>query len=431
MKGPEALRVPGRRLVAVTPAILGVLAAIAFAPLLGSVADTASAQSMRSRVYEKLSRAETLAGQEDFEEALDQLEDVEKMGDLSDYEKAQLHTAYGFIHFRQENYRESIRAYEQVLAQKDLPEAMERGTLYTIAQLLFQVEEYEKSIAYLERWLGGATDPGPEPYVLLGQTYYQLERYESAAEAVERAIAIAAAGGRRIEENWYLLLRVFWYELGDYSRVLEILETLVREYPKKQYWLQLAAMYGELGEESKRLSAYEIAYLQGYLERGQEIVLLSQLLLQGDIPYRAGVVLRKGLADGLVEETAESYRLLSQAWTLAHEDRYAIDALVRAAELSDDGELDARLAQSYSNLNEWEDAVSAARAALKKGVEDEDQLHVLLGMALFELDRHDEAKSEFRAALLSPESRETASQWIAYIEKEQQRLTELQRSLGR
>ena len=50
-------------------------------------------------------------------------------------------------------------------------------------------------------------------------------------------------------------------------------------------------------------------------------------------------------------------------------------------------------------------------------------------MALFQLERFDEAKDAFRQAQKAPESRATATKWINYIDTEQKRLRELHDSL--
>jgi len=164
---------------------------------------------------------------------------------------------------------------------------------------------------------------------------------------------------------------------------------------------------------------------QGFLTTGPELVVLGQLLLQEGVPYRAGVLLEKGLADGVIESTARHWRLLSQAWTLSQDHAAAITALTRAAELSDDGELNARIAQSHANLGQWEDSVSAARTALDKGVKDPHELQMLMGMALFELGRFGEARAAFTAAQSSSESRAAAIQWQAYVEREEARVRNL------
>lgn len=390
--------------------------------------DSRKTPTMRQRVYDKLSKASELADKGDVAGAVDALASVEKFKDLSPYEKAQLYTAYGFIHFSMDDYEKSIASYSTVLEQEGLPEAMRASTMYTLAQIHFQVERYSESIEFLTQWIDEAASPGPEPYILLGQAYFELERYGEAIGPIDTAVRIAKERSRRVKESWYMLLRASCYVLKDYPRVIEVLEILAAEHPRKEYWVQLSAMYGEAGNERKQLAVYELAYLQGYLDEGGEIVLLSQLLLQGNVPHRAGVVLEKGLSDGLLEGTAEEYYLLSQAWTLAREDRRAIDALTRAAEMSTDGEFDARLAYAYANISEWERVSAAARTALTRGVEDESQIQVLLGMALFEQGSFDEAKEAFQVAISSPDTRKTASQWVDYIRSEQTRLSELERS---
>lgn len=392
---------------------------------------TRKTPAMRETVYAKLSEAQKAADAKDIGKAIRILDDLGARKDLNSYELAQLYNFYGFIHYSNGDYRKSIEAYEQVLAQPDLPEAMETEALYTLAQLAFTSEQYAAAIEYLQRWFKVASEPGAEPYILLGQAYYQLERYKDAVPPVETAMRIAREQGKPIKENWYLLLRAFYYQLEDYPKLVGVLEDLVRLFPKKEYWLQLAAMYGETGQEDKQVAAYEIADLQGFLTENSELVLLAQLYLQQDVPYKAAALLSEGIDAGTVEKTADNYRLLSQAWTLAQDDRKAIPPLIEAARLSEDGELDVRLAQAYLNLGEWSKAADASGRALEKGVERESEVQLVHGMALFNLDRFEQAKSTFRLAQNDSRNAGTARQWIHYIDQEQQRQRELERATGK
>ncbi len=389
----------------------------------------ATSTTMREKVYAKISKAAALAEEEQFDEALKELNSAKKIKNLNGYEKAQLYTAFGYMYYSMDDFPRSIEAYETVLVQENLPVALRLSTQYTVAQLQFQIEDYVEAIESLNKWLEVADNPGPEAYILLGQAYYQQEKFREAIPPVEKAMEIAKARDQKVKEKWYLLLRVFYYELQDYPKVLEILEHLVAEYPRTEYWVQIASMYSELGNDTKQLAAYEVAYMQGLLTKGREIVLLSQLLLQAEVPYRAGVVLEKGLSDGKVEKSAKNYRLLSQAWTLAQEDQKAIAALTVAAGMTTDGDLDTWLAYAYSNAGDWEDSLDSARDALKKGVDSPDELHMLMGRALFQLERYEEAKKAFHLAAKSPESATDAGNWLIHIEAEQNRLRELKSSL--
>ena len=393
---------------------------------------TRKTPAMREQTYKKLSESREFAEAEQYDEALAVLNRMMERGGLNSYEAAQAYNFYGYIYFSQERFQDAIQAYQNVLAQENLPLAMETATIYSLAQLYFAIENYDQAIAMINRWLGQAEDPGPNPYILLAQAHYQQKQYAEAIKPVETAIRIAAEDGKPPKEQWLLLLRVFYFELEDYDKVAEILHQLLAMNPKREYWIQLSGIYGEREQPRKQLIAYEMAYLQGMLTSGREIVTLAQLYLQAEVPYKAGLVLEKGLNDGLVEENARNYRLLSQAWTLAREDEKAIPTLTRAAQLSDDGELDIRLARAYANLGRWSDAADAATRAISKGgLRRNDQANILLGMSLYNLERYPQAISAFRVAGEDQRSRNDASRWIAHIDSERQRQASLREAIGR
>ena len=188
---------------------LGV-AALMLATAAGADAqDNRAPITMREDVYEKLGRAQAAAEKADYERAFDLLDDVKKMRNLEPYEEAKLYTAYGYTYFIQEKYPVMgqrnftwFDAYEHVLALEKLPDVLRTTTLYTLAQLQFQQEDYEAALGYLERWLALAANPGPEAYVLLGQAYYQLERFQDAVPALERAMEIARQRQQPVRESW-------------------------------------------------------------------------------------------------------------------------------------------------------------------------------------------------------------------------------------
>jgi tetratricopeptide (TPR) repeat protein len=393
--------------------------------------ETRRTGSISEKVYRKLSEAQELADAENYAGARAILDEIKANPKLSPYETAQLYNFYGFVYYAQDRFPDSIRAYETVLKQPEIPQGLKDQTLYTLAQLHFTTENWPKAIDLMKQWMASAPNPGPEPYILLGSAYYQTNDFKAMIQPIERAMEIARERGVSVKEQWWLLLRVAYYELDDLQKVKDILEILVVNWPKKEYWTQLSAMYGELDNERNQLAAYRAAYDQDLLIRSNELVQLTQLLLQAEVPYKAAKVMEKGLEAGTIEKTATNYRLLSQAWALAAEDRKAIPALKTAASMSSDGDLDVRLAQSYLNLSEYEQCVTAARSGLKKGgVRREDSAQVVLGMCLFELDRYDDAKRAFRAAASDKRSEKTARQWITFIEREQQRLRQLEESLN-
>ncbi len=163
------------------------------------------------------------------------------------------------------------------------------------------------------------------------------------------------------------------------------------------------------------------------LDKGSEFVTMSQLFLQAEVPYKAATLLEEKMNAGIIEKNAKHYRLLSQSWMLAMEDKKAIPALKEAARLSDDGEVDARLANSYLNIGEYSNCVQAAKTALKKGdIKSSDNVQITLGMCLYNIQNYSDAKAAFKEAAKVSKSRRTSNQWIRVIDAEVERNRQIQ-----
>ena len=395
-------------------------------------AETRRTPAMRERVYTRLAEAQECAEVDDVECAQQRLAQVREMDDLNSYETAQMWNFYAFIYFGQDNYREAIRAYEMVLEQPELPLGMEQTTMYTLCQLYFQQERYDDSLAMLDRWFALSENPGADPYILRAQLFYSLQRFEEGIEPVLTAIGINQELGRAPQENWYRLLNVFYYELEEYENVIDVLRTMIEIWPKREYFVQLSAMYGQEGNDAAQIGLYEVVHEAGWLTRGNEFIQMAQLLLQADVPIRAAKILEAALDSGTVESNERNWRLLAQSWQLAQEDLKAVPALTRAAGLAEDGTLNVNLAQSYQNLYEWEDCAEAARDGIRKGdLRREDQAYMILGACLFELKEYSAARTAFEDASEDERSRGNARSWIQYVNAEESRDRELAAALAR
>lgn len=392
--------------------------------------ETVTTPTMREQVYRTLSEAQEKAEANQTAEAIATLDRLRNRGSLNSYEAAMMWRFYASIYYSQDNYDDAIQAYQNLLNQSDVPEALETEALYSLGQLYFVREDYKGAIELLERWLKLVTNPAPKAYVFLAQAYYQTEEFGKALNPIQRAVDIVEKQGKVPREDWYMLLRAIHFEQNDYAAMARVLETLVKHYPKKSYWVQLSGIYGELKQEDKRLSALEIAYRQNLLDEENELITLAQLLLRAEVPYKAARVLEKGMKDGIIKEDKDNLRLLSNAWTMAQEAEKNLPTLIQAARISDTGELDVRLGQTYYQLDQWEQAVTSFRRGLNKGAPDQaDNAYLLLGLSLYNLDRLDDATDTFRQATKYDDSRDEARRWIEYLEKEKERREQLAQSI--
>ncbi len=396
----------------------------------GEKRKTRKTPSMSEKVYKKLTEAQELIEAKDYVAGLAALSDLASEPKLSNYEKAQLYNYFAYTYFTLERYEDAIASYEQVLAQPDLPEALETNSLYTLAQLYFIIEDYQKAVDIINRWFTVTEKPTENAYMLLGQGYYQLEQYENSLVPLKKAYAMVKGRGDIPKQNLLLLLRVDYYNLGDYENMLEILKELVELYPKVEYWLTMAGTYSELKRLDKQMSILEMMYEAGSLQRGNQQLNLANLYMLHEAPYKAAVLLEKGMGEGKIEENIRNLRLLSQAWLQAQENEKSLPPLIQAAKLTKDGELDMRLAQAYINLYRYDEAIKSLRTAFKKGgLKRPDQANIMLGLALFETQNFDDSLEAFRAASKDKRSRKAAETWLGYVTSEKQRKKQLEESL--
>ena len=241
----------------------------------------------------------------------------------------------------------------------------------------------------------------------LAQTRKSNEKYveiEDAIKSIEADVKNLAIGPTK--ENWWLLLRAAYFELEQMDNVKTVLQRLVIEWSKKEYWTQLSAFYGQDKQEKEQMAAYQTAYHEGFLEKSSEFVQMAQLYLSVEAPYEAARILQKAIDEGKVDKEEKNWKLLAQAWFLAQYDEKAIVALREAAKLSDDGELDIRLARSLSNMANFKDCIEAAQTAIKKGdLKRLDESYITLGMCHFEEARYDDAKQAFANAKVDADYR--------------------------
>ena len=391
---------------------------------------TKKAPAMSEKVYKKLTEAQELIEAKNYNGGLAVLRELEQMPKLTNYEKAQLYNYFAYTYFTLEKYREAIRSYQRVLQQPDLPEALIQNSLYTIAQLYFITEDYQKAIDAINRWFKVTPKPTENAYMLLGQGYYQLEKYKQSLVPLKKAYKLVKDRGDSPKENLLLLLRVNYFNLGDYKNMVKVLKELVQLYPKPEYWLTMAGAYSELKRFDKQMSIMEMLYESGNLPRGNQQLNLANLFLLHEVPYKAAKILDKGMKQGLIEKNVRNLRLLSQAWIQAGESKKSIPPLKQAAAKDKDGDLEVRLAQAYINLDQYKEGIAALNRGLKKGgIKRKDQAYLMLGMAQFELQRFDSAIKAFRSACKDKRSRKSCEQWLTYVNSEKNRKKELEEAI--
>ena len=441
---------------------------------------TRKVPAMRERTYKKLAEAQLMvdpdsAPREEGEpapvpkgtprDAVKLLHELMGSRGLNSYEKAQIWNTLAFAYYTLDDMPSTINAYEQILKQGTISEALELSSLRALFQLYYSNEKYLKAIKYIDRFQALLTVRDPQITFFKATAYYQLDNFrESLKTAIlVEEIAVARRASRiasskatianvkatpeehqearlglqklqstpAVKENWWYLQVVLYNELEEVDSVIRLLETLIVNYPKKQYWMHLAGMYSEKGRDDASLSAYYATYIQGFLVRESEIVMVAQRLLGADNPYEASQVLEKGFKAKSIEENEKNLRLLATAYTLSQETNSAIDAWRDATRYAEDGDLYFRLAQALSAEDRHKEAVDAYSDAQKKGdLKKPGDVAFWKGISQMQLERWDSATKSFRsAAKLDKKKSKQSRQYIRYIAGERRRQEELRKML--
>jgi len=367
--------------------------------------------------------------EEDPQCALEIIEQIQRMRNLTSFEMATVWNYQAFIYYDLDNVEGAMEAYGNILGlpREELTENQVQNAMRNLAVLHLDQENYEEGLDLYLEWMAlpvVVPTLTPGDYFMLASIYYSLDQYEEGIPPVERAISMAAENGEIGDEAWYVMLYYFQYQLQRMDDAFATIHILVEHYTKKQHVLTLAGMLSERERHNDTLTLYEAAYGVDWLS-GLQKVQLANLYLSVQTPIKAAHVLDEGLADGSIEPTWQNYRLLAQSWQNAQEHRRAIPAFERASELAEDGTVDQLLAQSYERLAEYEDcAVAAERALDRGGLTGADYVHMLLGQCLLQLERFDDARAAFQeAARLGNESRQRdARRFIGYIADEVERI---------
>jgi predicted Zn-dependent protease len=375
---------------------------------------------MSQQTYNRLSRVHKMIDEEAYGDALAELRDLAEDTLDRPYEHAVTLQTFGFVYINQENWRQAAQYLQRALDQDALPKEPEKQVVYALAQIYSQLEEYSKTISLMTDYLQGAENPPPDAFIILANAYAAQNQFTKAYPWVRKATAAM----EKPKKDWLNLQLGIQFELKKFSEAADTLEILTANWPDtKRYWQQLSGVYIELGKDNEALATLSMAYKKGFLETESEYLNLARLYMLNDVPYQAGYVVEKAIDDGHIEAKQKNYELLSQAWIQAREYKKGIEALGKAAALTDDGELYLRQAQLFMSIADWEGSMEAAEKAVEKGNMTQKkmgQAWLMRGTAASEAKNFDVAIAAFNKARGYEDTRKQASQWLSFVRTEQE-----------
>ena len=339
------------------------------------------------------------------------------------YQKAVMAQALAQVEWARSNYESSLQYFETAVELDALPDLAHFSLMYQIAQLYYMQDRYDDALEKLALWMCKVPEEKitPEAYILKASIYAQKKDWKNVIAAVDTAISMSDEP----KEGWYQLKLASHFELEQFPKAAQTLEVMVQSWPdKKDYWVQLSQIYFMLKKNDEALSVMALAYRRNLLEKQLDIVYLSNLYSNNDVPYKAAYVLQKGIEDGIIESSKKYWTAAADSWYAAEEMEKALIAYEKAGQESEDGEIDLRRAYILVDMERWEEASVAVVAALEKGGFNErktGEAYVIQGVSEFNLGNYNRASTAWGRASKYPKSKNAAQQWMNHMREERAR----------
>ena len=264
-------------------------------------------------------------------------------------------------------------------------------------------KDREKTVTHYRQFIDATPDADAEEIQTLGKLYLQNSNYGEAALWLGKAIDIAKSRGAQPEEAWYQLRDRCYVELKDQTGRLNNLEALVGYYPNKEYYSRIVAVYQTETKDDRTvmLNAYRVAVADpkgGLATVGGYLGYADTALVAGS-PGEAARGLERGMKEGIVPSVGSNQASLQEAKAAVALDRKSLPGESTAAARNPKGEFAVKVGLGYFSTGDYEKAVEMVRLGITKGgVARLDDANMMLGAALMELGRRDEAKAAFEAA---------------------------------
>jgi len=285
-------------------------------------------------------------------------------------------------------------------------------------------KDMDKALLHYRAFIDATPDPTPDELATMGSLYLQEGQTQEGVSWLNKSIAASNAAGQVADEVLYQRLDGAYVSLNDPVGRLQNLEELIKRYPKSEYYSRLIAIYSKSTNDDRNLmlNTYRLAMADAGLAMVGEYLGYADTALVLGSPGEALRAMEKGMADGTVPSAASNQEILQEAKGAVARDRRDLPNDSQTAAKDPQGEFDVKVGLGFYSLGEWDKSVEAVKRGLGKGgVKRIDDANLLLGAALVELGRYDDAKQAFATAAGAAGSNEfmrrLAGLWTAYADR--------------
>lgn len=399
------------------------LALGAGAPAVTLLAPTAQAAEQQNKITTKAVATPLKAAQEamqkkQWDTALTEIKKAQAVEKKTPFEAYQIDEFMGYVLIQQKKFGDAAPVFERMLNSGMVPADQVDERTKTVAQLYFQVKEYNKAAQWAKKWL--EKHPNTEDMgILLGQSQYLLNDFKGAAATMTNVVNNAEKAGRKPDENWIQIVMSSQFKLDNRDGIGEALKKMVRHYPKPEYWENLLDIYRRKGNGDRMtLGYYRLMNEVGVLKEKGDYVEMAQLAMDAGVPGEAQEIVQKGMSAGILKsddktEQGRYDRLLAGAKKQSDLDKASLSQLAAEAEKSSSGQPQVALGQAYLSYGETDKAIAALQKGISvgTGVTDIDEAQISLGIAYLKKGQKDQARQAFNAVKDGSKWNDLADLW--------------------
>lgn len=260
-----------------------------------------------------------------------------------------------------------------------------------------------KTLEHFQAFVDATPDVQGDELETLGRLHLQAGHNPEACQTFGKAIDLAKGKNEKPKEMWYQLRDQCFIKMKDDAARLANLEALVAEYPSKEYYSRIVAIYQAQTKDDRTvmLNAYRLAVTdpQGGLENVGGYLNYADTALVAGSPGEAARALERGMKEGVVPSAGTNQQILTQAKAAIASDKKTLPGESAAAAKNPKGEVDVKVGLGFYSTGDYAQAAEAVKRGIAKGgVARLDDANLLLGASLLELGKADEARAAFQAA---------------------------------
>jgi tetratricopeptide (TPR) repeat protein len=342
------------------------------------------------------------------------LEKAERVPDASPYARYKIDEYKGYVLTQQHKEAAAGALFEQLAKSEAASAAQRIDHLKRAAQLYMSAKQYEKSARAAEAAL--ASQPNdPALLDLAGQAKYLAGDFRGAAARIAQLVAITERKGAHPQEASLQVLLSSYYKLNDRQQIAQTWETLLRHYPKPEYWrnvLQLKTAQ----RHSKQVNYYYLAlkFDVGMLDDPADYETLAMGAIDLGMPEDGVRVLETGLSKSILagEREERFRRMLAHAQAETAKSKAGVQELAQQAQRASSGQPDVDIGRLYLSQRMYDRAIAALRKGIQKGdLDSSDQTRIDLGVAYLKSGETKQAREAFGAVKADSEWRGLAELW--------------------